>query len=90
MDTSAQIQLPAGRKRRPRTRPNKLRDWFDVHPDVSKAAFAREVGCEPPYISMLLADDAPWPNRELTVNIALATRGEVTPNDLAGWPPRTA
>lgn len=88
MDTNNPVYLPSGRKRRPRTRPNRLRDWF-AHRQVSKSEFAREVGVEPPYISMLLSDDAPWPSRDLQVKIAKATRGEVTPNDLAGWPPRT-
>lgn len=88
MDNSNAIYLPSGRKRRSRNRPNKLRDWF-AHRQKSKSDFAREVGCEPPYISMLLSDEAPWPSRELQVKIAMATRGEVTPNDLAGWPPRT-
>jgi len=87
MDTNAVI-LPSGRKRRPRTRPNRLRDWF-AHRQVSKSEFAQQVGVEPPYISMLLSDDAPWPSREVQVKIAKATRGEVTPNDLAGWPPQT-
>jgi hypothetical protein len=88
MEQQAVIQLPSGRKRRTRSKPNRLRDYLAAR-KVVKGEFAKQIGCEPPYLSMLLADDAPWPTREIQLRIAIATNGEVTPNDLAGWPPRT-
>lgn len=88
MDQTANPLTPSGRKRRARSKPNRLRDYIAAR-KVVKGEFAKQIGCEPPYLSMLLADDAPWPTREIQLRIATVTKGEVTPNDLAGWPPRT-
>jgi hypothetical protein len=71
-----------------RSMPNRLRDWLETTPaPMSKAQFARQIGCAPSYVSMLLADNAPWPNRDMARRIAIVSRGAVTPNDLAGYPP---
>jgi hypothetical protein len=73
---------------RPRNTPNPLRAWLEQEPaPMSKAQFARLIGCSKSYVSMLLADGAPWPSRRLALRIAIVTEGVVTPNDLAGYPP---
>jgi hypothetical protein len=73
---------------RPRSVPNALRNWLEQDPaPMTKIAFARKIGVSPAYVSMLVADDAPWPGREIVRRIGVVTRGAVTPNDLAGYPP---
>lgn len=73
---------------RSRDLPNKLRDWLEGTPKpMSKIKFAREVGCSPAYVSQLIADCMPWPSREIAAAIGVVTKGAVTPNDLAGYPP---
>jgi DNA-binding transcriptional regulator YdaS (Cro superfamily) len=52
---------------------------------MSKAEFARRVGITKPYLSMLLADDPPWPGRDICLAIARVSRGKIDPNKLAGW-----
>jgi hypothetical protein len=54
---------------------------------MTKQRFAELIGCTAAYVSMLLADNAPWPGRDIARRIAIVTEGEVTPNDLAGYPP---
>jgi hypothetical protein len=72
----------------PRTQPNKLRDWLEaMPPPMTKGQFAKRVGIAPSYVSMLLADGAPWPGREIVRRIAEVTGGAVTPNDMAGYAP---
>jgi hypothetical protein len=74
------------RKPRPRDEPNPLREWLEqVPPPMSKSAFAKAIGCTSSYISMLLADTAPWPNKEMAQRIAKVTKGAVTPNKLIGY-----
>ena len=73
---------------RPRTAPNALRDWLEAVPQpMTKIEFAKQIGVSPSFVSMLLADGAPWPSREVVRRIGVVTRGAVTPNDLAGYPP---
>ena len=73
---------------RPRTLPNALRDWLEAEPPpMTKIEFAKRIGVTPSFVSMLCADGAPWPNREIVRRIGVVTRGAVTPNDLAGYPP---
>ena len=73
---------------RTRLQPNRLRDWLEGTPrPMSKQRFAELLGCTAAYVSMLLADDAPWPGKELSLRIGIITEGVVTPNDLAGYPP---
>jgi transcriptional regulator with XRE-family HTH domain len=68
--------------------PNKLRDWFDGHRKVmTKTEFARLLGTSTSYVSQLCSDNPPWPGRQIALRIALITRGKVTPNDLANFPP---
>ncbi|RWP05082.1 hypothetical protein [Mesorhizobium sp.] len=55
---------------------------------MTKTAFAELVGVSPSYVSQLTRDSPPWPGRELAVRIGVITNGYVTPNDLAGYPPR--
>ena len=89
MDTTL-IQTPDRKSlaRRPRALPNALRDWLERTPrPMSKQRFAELLGCTAAYVSMLLADDAPWPGRDIALRIGIVTEGEVTPNDLAGYPP---
>lgn len=54
---------------------------------MSKTRFAELIGVTGPYVSMLLADNAPWPSREVAKRIAIVTEGEVDPNRLVGYPP---
>ncbi|MER9336028.1 helix-turn-helix transcriptional regulator [Mesorhizobium sp. M0293] len=76
------------RRARPRSEPNRLREWLQRKPrPMTKQRFADLIGCTAAYVSMLLADNAPWPGREIARRIAIVTEGEVTPNDLAGYPP---
>jgi len=76
------------RQPRPRTSPNVLRDWLEGQPrPMTKLRFAELVGVTPSYVSMLLADGAPWPGREIARRIGEASGGAVTPNDLAGYSP---
>lgn len=76
------------RRARPRSEPNRLREWLQRKPrPMTKQRFAELIGCTAAYVSMLLADNAPWPGREIARRIAIVTEGEVTPNDLAGYPP---
>lgn len=76
------------RQPRARTLPNVLRDWLEGDPrPMTKLEFAAAIGVTPSYVSMLLADGAPWPNRDLVRRIGEASRGAVTPNDLAGYSP---
>lgn len=73
---------------RSRLQPNKLRDWLERKPrPMTKARFAELIGCSGAYVSILLADDPPWPGRPIARLIGIITLGEVTPNDLAGYPP---
>lgn len=66
---------------------NKLKTWFAKRP-MSKRAFAKMIGVTPSYISQLCRDhNPPWPKRDVARRIGIATEGEVTPNDLAGYPP---
>lgn len=77
--------------RRSRDRPNMLRDWLERRPrPMSKQRFAELIGVTAAYVSMLVADDAPWPGRDIALRIGVVTEGEVTPNDLAGYPPADA
>jgi transcriptional regulator with XRE-family HTH domain len=68
---------------RPRLKPNHLREWLEDN-RVKKIDFAKEIGCTPSYLSMLLADDPPWPSRRLVHAIADATDFRVTANELSG------
>lgn len=78
----------ARRGQRTRTQPNALRDWLEQKPrPMTKLRFAELIGCSSAYVSMLLADNAPYPSREIARRIGVVTEGEVTPNDLAGYPP---
>lgn len=71
-----------------RSVPNRLRDWLEQEPaPMSKRRFAELIGVTPSYVSMLVADNAPWPGRDIARLIGIVTEGEVTPNDLAGYPP---
>lgn len=54
---------------------------------MSKALFARLIGVTTGYVTMLVADNPPYPKRAIAVRIAIVTEGAVTPNDLAGYPP---
>lgn len=88
MDQTPSTAIEKRRPAKPRDAPNKLRDWLENRPrPMSKLDFANLIGCTPSYLSMLLADGAPWPNREIVLRIADVTAGVVTPNDLAGYPP---
>jgi hypothetical protein len=84
-------QNPRGtgpRTKRTRLYANPLRDWLERPPKpMSKARFAQLVGITTGYVSMLVADDPPYPKREVQLRIAAVTEGCVTPNDLAGYPP---
>lgn len=76
------------RAARPRSKPNKLREWLEGKPKpMRKIEFAAAVGCSPAYVSQLIADTQPWPNRDIARSIGVVTKGKVTPNDLAGYPP---
>ena len=84
----AHVRAKRGRKPRPRKGPNPLRLWLEAYPPpMSKVYFAELLGVSPSYISQLIADTAPWPGREIARRIGVVTNGEVTPNDLAGYPP---
>lgn len=88
MDQTLTDLSPILRHPRSRSLPNALRDWLQQEPrPMTKARFADLLGVTAPYVSMLLADNAPWPNREVARRIAIITEGVVTPNDLAGYPP---
>lgn len=88
MDQTVTPEQPSTRQPRPRSEPNKLREWLQRKPrPMTKQRFADLIGCTAAYVSMLLADNAPWPGREIARRIAIVTEGEVTPNDLAGYPP---
>lgn len=66
--------------------PSALRAWFEQRPQpMTKAAFAAAVGCSASFVSQLCADNAPWPRRDIARRIGEVTKGEVTPNDLAGY-----
>lgn len=81
------MEQPA-KKPRSRAKPNKLRDWLEHRPrPMSKIDFAEQIGVSPAYVSQLISDLMPWPRREVTVAIGVVTKGAVTPNDLAGYPP---
>lgn len=72
----------------PRTQPNVLRSWLEQEPvPMTKKRFAQLIGVSQSYVSMLLADGAPWPNKDIVRRIGVVTEGAVTPNDLAGYPP---
>lgn len=74
--------------RQPRQRqdPNPIREYLEADPaPMTKAEFARRVGITKPYLSMLLADDPPWPGRDICLAIARVSRGKIDPNKLAGW-----
>lgn len=87
MDQTAATEMEKRRPAKPRDTPNKLRDWLETPPrPMSKIRFAELVGVTPSYISMLLADNAPWPGREVARRIAEVSGGAITPNDLANWP----
>jgi hypothetical protein len=76
------------RGKRSRRQPNALRAWLQQKPaPMTKSRFAELVGISSGYVSMLLADNAPWPGRDVARRIAIVTEGVVTPNDLAGYPP---
>lgn len=66
-----------------RNDPNHLREWLDRN-GLKKVDFAKQVGITPSFLSMLLADDPPWPSRRVVHAIAEATNFEVTANELAG------
>jgi DNA-binding transcriptional regulator YdaS (Cro superfamily) len=66
-------------------RRNKLAAYFEAHPEVTKLDFSRLIGVTPSYVSQLTSDNPPWPGRSLSLKIAKATGGAVTPNDLAGY-----
>lgn len=87
MDTTP--HMTTGRRPRTRHQPNPLRDWLESPGcPLTKSQFAALVGVSPAYVSQLIADIAPWPGRAIARQIALITEGDVTPNDLAGYPPR--
>lgn len=70
---------------RSRAKPNRLRDWLEGRPrPMLKVDFAEQIGCSPAYVSQLIADMQPWPNRQIALRIYEVTKGAVTPNDLAG------
>ena len=76
------------RHSRPRHNRNPLRDWLEQEDaPMSKRHFAHLLNVTPSYVSMLLADNPPWPNRTTVRLIGMVTCGAVTPNDLAGYPP---
>ena len=75
-------------RRRTRREPNPLRDWLEQpEPPMTKQRFAELLGVTAPYVSMLLADYPPWPNRATVQLIGVITGGVVTPDRLAGYPP---
>lgn len=87
MDTRTAQTQP---QRRPRSRqtPNVLRSWLESDPrPMSKQEFAEQIGVTASYVSMLLADNAPWPGRLIAQRIGVVSKGAVTPNDLAGYTP---
>jgi DNA-binding transcriptional regulator YdaS (Cro superfamily) len=63
---------------------NRLAEFFDTH-DVTKLEFSRQIGVTPSYVSQLAKSRNPNPTMALAKKIAIATRGFVTPNDLAGY-----
>jgi DNA-binding transcriptional regulator YdaS (Cro superfamily) len=72
-----------------RRRSRTLRKWFSQRPSpMTKLAFAKAIGVSPSYVSQLTSDDPPWPGRDLARRIGVVTKGQVTPNDLAGYSPR--
>lgn len=81
---------PTKRQRpvRSRDNANPLREWLERRPKpMTKSRFAAEIGCSCSYVSQLICDLAPWPNREIARRIGVVTKGVVTPNVLAGYPP---
>lgn len=83
----SRIKLPV--RKRPRTQPNPLRDWLEQHPrPMSKQRFAEMIGVADAYISMLIADNAPWPGRQIIRRIAEVTEGIVDANAMAGYTPK--
>jgi len=83
----ARARSPKGR--RSRLQPNALRDWLERKPKpMTKARFAELIGCSGAYVSILLTDDPPWPSRPIALRIGIVTEGQVTPDILAGYPPR--
>lgn len=73
---------------RPRNMPNPLREWLERRPrPMSKVEFAEAIGCTPSYVSQLICDLNCWPNRDIARRIGVVTKGAVTPNVLAGYPP---
>ena len=90
MDTQPEISM--GRvgtwRKKPRRQPNALREWLERRPrPMKKIEFAKRIGCSNAYLSQLIADDGPWPGREIARRIGEVTGGAVTPNDLAGYTP---
>jgi DNA-binding transcriptional regulator YdaS (Cro superfamily) len=65
------------------SRQNKLADWFERNPDVTKSDFAERIGVTPSYVSQLIKDSPPLVGLDIAVRIGVATNGEVTPADLA-------
>jgi len=62
---------------------NHLREWLEKS-GTKKIDFAKQVGIAPSFLSMLIADQPPWPSRRVINAIAEATNYEVTANELAG------
>jgi DNA-binding transcriptional regulator YdaS (Cro superfamily) len=52
---------------------------------MTRSAFAAAIGVSNSFVSQLCADNGPWPRREIARRIGEVTKGEVTPNDLAGY-----
>jgi hypothetical protein len=76
------------RKRRPRLEPNPLREWLERHPPpMSKRRFADLIDVTDAFVSMLIADDPPWPGRVTIRKIAEVTKGVVDANVMAGYAP---
>lgn len=66
-----------------RNDPNHLREWLERN-GLKKIDFAKQVGITPSFLSMLIADNPPWPSRAVVHAISEATNFEVTANELAG------
>jgi len=78
--------MNAPRQPRQRQDHNPIRDYLEADPPpMTKGEFARRVGITQPYLSMLLADNPPWPGRDICLAIAVVSEGRIDPNALAGW-----
>lgn len=66
-----------------RTASMKLDDWL-IRNGLTRSGFARSIGIAPATVTALCNDPSAWISRDMAEKIALATHGEVTPNDMLG------